>query len=222
MTASNSKGYATPFAIATDPVVFTLQVQGLSVLLYARPEAQWKGLWSLPGGFLGDTESAEECATRKLEEKTGLPPVHLEQLATYSDPDRDPRGWIPSIAYLALVPFDNLVEPADDAQWFPLDALPSLMLDHQLIINDALARIKGKLWDSNIAMGLLPNQFSLAQMRGVYEALLDRTLNAGNFQRRILAMDLLVETGTSKPARGRPAATYSWISRSPAWVRPVL
>ena len=111
MTAHNSAGYDAPVGLAADPVVFTLVDGDLSVLLARRLEEPQRGTFALPGGFVGAEESPRETAERKLREKTGVGSVHLEQLRTYSRPDRDPRGWLPSIAYLALVPPESL--PAD-------------------------------------------------------------------------------------------------------------
>jgi 8-oxo-dGTP diphosphatase len=111
MTARNSAGYNAPVGLAADPVVFTLVDGGLCVLLARRLEEPQRGTFALPGGFVGAEESPRDTAERKLREKTGVGSVHLEQLRTYASPDRDPRGWLPSIAYLALVPPESL--PAD-------------------------------------------------------------------------------------------------------------
>ena len=120
MTARNSAGYDAPVGLAADPVVFTLVDGDLCVLLARRLEEPQRGTFALPGGFVGAEESPRETAERKLREKTGVGSVHLEQLRTYASPDRDPRGWLPSIAYLALVPPESL--PADgpsgrEASW---------------------------------------------------------------------------------------------------------
>src|SRR5215208_3384387 len=133
MTARNSAGYEAPVGLAADPVVFTLVDGDLSVLLARRLEEPQRGSFALPGGFVGTEESPRQTAERKLREKTGVGAVHLEQLRTYADPDRDPRGWLPSIAYLALVPPEALPEerPADrEADWHRIDDLPRLALDH--------------------------------------------------------------------------------------------
>ena len=140
MTARNSAGYDAPVGLAADPVVFTLVDGDLSVLLARRLEEPQRGTFALPGGFVGAEESPRETAERKLREKTGVGSVHLEQLRTYASPDRDPRGWLPSIAYLALVPPESL--PADgpsgrEASWHRVDALPELALDHATVVDDA-------------------------------------------------------------------------------------
>src|SRR5687768_16934351 len=129
ITARNTAGYAAPIGLTADPVVFTLLDDRLSVLLARRLEPPQRGLFALPGGFVGTEVSPEQTAERKLREKTGVGSVHLEQLRTYAEPSRDPRGWLPSIAYLALVPPGALPDqtPAErDASWHRLEALPEL------------------------------------------------------------------------------------------------
>ena len=135
-------------------------------------------MFALPGGFVGAEESPEQTAERKLREKTGVGSVHLEQLRTYAAPERDPRGWLPSIAYLALVAPEALPErtPAErDASWHPLDALPELALDHARIVDDGLwrlrARVADKAWFMRVGGGLLPEEFTLRQAQRLYEAI---------------------------------------------------
>src|SRR6185436_5596953 len=148
--ARNSAGYDAPIGLTSDPVVFTLVEGRLSVLLARRLEEPQRGMFALPGGFVGVSETPEQTAERKLREKTGVGSVHLEQLRTYAAPDRDPRGWLPSIAYLALVPPGALPDqtPADrDASWHLLDALPELALDHVRIVDDGLWRLRARVAD---------------------------------------------------------------------------
>ena len=133
------------------------------MLLARRLEEPQRGLFALPGGFVGAEESPAQTAERKLREKTGVGSVHLEQLRTYADPRRDPRGWLPSIAYLALVRPEELPEegPAErEAGWHPVDDLPELALDHETIVDDGLwrlrARVTEKTWFLRVAGALLP------------------------------------------------------------------
>src|SRR3712207_4005871 len=144
LTATNSAGYEAPVGLSADPVVFTLVGGALAVLLARRLEPPQRGTFALPGGFVGAEESPEQTAERKLREKTGVGSAHLEQLRTYADPKRDPRGWLPSIAYMALVRPERLpaeAPPGREASWHPVDALPELALDHATIIEDALWRL---------------------------------------------------------------------------------
>ena len=216
MEATNDAGYAAPIGLAADPVVFTLLDGRLSVLLARRLEEPQRGMFALPGGFVGAEESPEQTAERKLREKTGVGSVHLEQLRTYAEPERDPRGWLPSIAYLALVPPGALPEqtPAErDASWHPLDALPELALDHARIVDDGLwrlrARIADKAWFMRVGGGLLPEEFTLSQALRLYEAIAGESLDPANFRRDVKATGLLAGTGrTRTEGPGRPGALY--------------
>src|SRR5690242_2147551 len=202
MQAHNDAGYEAPIGLTADPVVFTLLDGALCVLLARRLEEPQRGMFALPGGFVGSSEAPEQTAERKLREKTGVGSVHLEQLRTYASPTRDPRGWLPSIAYLALVGPEALPEerPAErDASWHPVAALPDLALDHATIVQDGLwrlhARVADKAWFVRVAGGLLPEEFTLRQAQLLYEALRGETVDPANFRRDVRATGLLVDTG---------------------------
>jgi 8-oxo-dGTP diphosphatase len=214
--ATNDAGYPAPIGLAADPVVFTLLDGRLSVLLARRLEEPQRGMFALPGGFVGAEESPEQTAERKLREKTGVGSVHLEQLRTYAAPDRDPRGWLPSIAYLALVAPEALPEqtPADrDASWHPLGALPELALDHARIVDDGLwrlrARVADKAWFMRVGGGLLPEEFTLRQAQRLYEAIGGEAVDPANFRRDVKATGLLSDTGKRRTeGPGRPGTLY--------------
>ena len=216
ITATNSSDYEAPIGITADPVVFTLVEDRLSVLLARRLEPPQVGEFALPGGFVGAEESPEQTAERKLREKTGVGSVHLEQLRTYAAPGRDPRGWLPSIAYMALVRPESL--PADppggrDASWHPVDDLPPLALDHARIVDDGLwrlrARVADKAWFVGVAGGLLPEEFTLGQAQRLYEALRGEPVDTANFRRDVKATGLLEDTGRlHSEGPGRPGALY--------------
>ena len=219
ITATNSSGYGAPVGITVDAVVFTLLHGKLSVLLARRAEGPHEGDWALPGGFQGATETPEQSVVRKLEEKTGMPPVYFEQLRFYGDPERDPRGWLPSVAYLSLVPCELLPEQTDtDAAWHPVDELPELPFDHLQMVADGLDRLRGKLRYSNVAMGLLPERFTARQARQVYEAILGTRLPAANFTRDLLRTGLVRATGERRAdGPGRPSEVLEFVSRSFSW-----
>ena len=214
--ATNDAGYPAPIGLAADPVVFTLLDGRLSVLLARRLEEPQRGMFALPGGFVGAEESPEQTAERKLREKTGVGSVHLEQLRTYAEPERDPRGWLPSIAYLALVPPQALPDerPAErDASWHPLDALPELALDHARIVDDGLwrlrARVADKTWFMRVGGGLLPEEFTLRQAQRLYEAIGGESVDPANFRRDVKATGLLDDTGRRRTeGPGRPGTLY--------------
>ena len=214
--ARNTAGYDAPIGLTADPVVFTLLDGRLSVLLARRLEEPQRGMFALPGGFVGTDEAPEQTAERKLREKTGVGSVHLEQLRTYADPRRDPRGWLPSIAYMALVTPETL--PADtpagrEASWHPVDALPDLALDHARLVDDGLwrlrARVADKAWFVRVGGGLLPDRFTLRQAQRLYEALRGETVDPANFRRDIKATGLVIETGDQRSeGPGRPGRIY--------------
>ncbi|MGI8622810.1 MAG: NUDIX hydrolase [Solirubrobacteraceae bacterium] len=212
MQARNSAGYAAPIGLTADPVVLTLTEAGLAVLLARRLEPPQRGMFSLPGGFVGAREAPSATAERKLREKTGVASVHLEQLRTYADPERDPRGWLPTVAFMALVPPETLSDdapPEREASWHLVSALPALALDHAQIVEDGLwrlrARVADKAWLVRVAGGLLPAEFTLAAAQRLYEALRGEPVDAANFRRDVRATGLLVETGrTVREGPGRP------------------
>ena len=214
--ATNSAGYEAPAGLYADPVVFSLVDGRLSVLLARRLEPPQIGTFGLPGGFVGTDESPEQTAERKLREKTGVASVHLEQLRTYARPDRDPRGWLPSIASMALVPPESLPSdpPAErDASWHPVDELPELALDHATIVEDALwrlrARVADKQWFVTKAVGLLPPEFTLGDAQRLYEALRGEPVDTANFRRDLIATGMLEATGAMRSeGPGRPARVY--------------
>jgi 8-oxo-dGTP diphosphatase len=167
---------------------------------------------------MNDDEPPEVTAQRKLTEKTGVGSIYLEQLQTYGEPGRDPRGWIVSIAYLALIDATVLRADATAARWFPVDDLPEVALDHGRIIADGTDRLRGKLWYSNIAVGLLPERFTMPQARRLYEAISGVTYEASNFRRELEQSGLVRSTGVVvKGVPGRPAMLYEFVERRPAW-----
>lgn len=209
-----------PFAVTVDLAVFTVREGRLHVLLVERGEAPYKGHWALPGGFVLPRESAEEAARRELAEETGLSPdtvcaFHLEQLRTYSDPDRDPRMRVVSVAYAALVP--DLPEPhgggdAARAQWWEARGLGPLAFDHDRILADAHDRIGAKLEYTCLATAFCPTEFTLGELQRVYETVWGVELDRPNFRRKVLTTTGFVQAVDGPPrrtgGRGKPAALY--------------
>lgn len=206
-TAANSEGYPAPVALRVDVVVLTVREHAPQVLTV--------GGRALPGGFVGAGEDPADTARRKLREKTGLDRAYLEQLATFGHPGRDPRGWIPTVAHLALVPPDTETDdPA--AAWVAVDA--PLAYDHREIVATAVDRVRGKLWWSNVAVGVLPGAFPLSDARTVYEAIARTTYDPATFARDLKATGLVAPTGERRSeGRGRPAALYRFASERPVW-----
>jgi 8-oxo-dGTP diphosphatase len=223
LDARNSAGYDAPIGLTADPVVFTLVDGRLGVLLARRLEEPQRGTYALPGGFVGADEAPRQTVERKLREKTGVGSVHLEQLRTYADPRRDPRGWLPSIAYLALVPSEVLPHPGPrdrEARWFDVRELPELALDHARIVEDGLWRLRYRVADKDwfvaVAGALLPDTFTLAQAQRLFEALHGEAVDAANFRRDVRATGLLEETGeTRSDGPGRPAKVLRRVVSGP-------
>ncbi|MEU1406323.1 NUDIX domain-containing protein [Streptomyces sp. NPDC005728] len=207
-----------PFAVTVDLAVLTLREGALHVLLVERGQEPYAGHWALPGGFLLPDESAETAARRELAEETGLADVsglHLEQLRTYSEPGRDPRMRVVSVAFTALLP--EPPEPrgggdAAQARWLPHDPARPLAFDHDRILADAHERIGTQLENSRVATAFCPPRFTLGELQQVYETVWGTALDRPNFRRKVLATPGFVEPvpGAARltGGRGKPAALY--------------
>jgi 8-oxo-dGTP diphosphatase len=211
--------------VAVDLAVFTVENGRLQLLLIQMKRAPFAGRWALPGGRIGARETVEEAAERELEEKTSLTRVYLEQLYTFSSPDRDPAGRCLSVAHMALIPPGRaLAHGAKYAAigWFPVDRLPPLAFDHAEIARYAIERLRAKLAYTNVAYSLLPERFPLAELQRAYEAILGRRLDPRNFRKRIVAMGLVEETGElTAGGAHRPARLFRFTLREPVEM-PVL
>ncbi len=220
-------------AVAVDLVIFTIQDADLRLLLIERDRPPFKGRWTLPGGFVrvgqgeDQGEDLEVAAARELAEETGLPrgSVYLEQLGAFGKAGRDPRLRVISVAWFALVkpelaPFVRAGGDASGAAWFSAAALDpdALAFDHAEILRAALARVRRELHRGPIAFELVPEAFSIAELRAVFEVILGERLDPGNFRRRVLRM---IDDGVLEQAPGKritaskPARVYRFV-REPA------
>lgn len=207
-----------PFAVTVDLAVFTLRAGALHVLLVERGQEPYAGRWALPGGFVRPDESAERAARRELGEETGLTDVsglHLEQLRTYSEPDRDPRMRVVSVAFAALLPDAPEAHGGSDAaqaRWTPYDSARGLAFDHDRILGDARERVGAKLEYTCLATAFCPPEFTLGELQRVYETVWGTALDRPNFRRKVLATPGFVEAvpGAARltGGRGKPAALY--------------
>lgn len=202
-------------ALTVDIVIFSLRDDRLQVLLIQRGEAPYKGMWALPGGFVRMDESLEEAALRELEEETGLEDAYLEQLFTYGEIDRDPRGRVVTVSYFALIPTDKKVrfEGGSDvnrASWFPIDMLPELAFDHAVMVGYALRRLRYKLEYSAVGFELLPDSFTLTELQETYEIILGEKLDKRNFRRRVLEAGVIETTPGMRSGEGRPARLFRY------------
>ena len=204
--------------ITVDNVIFTIINEKLQVLLVSRPIEPFKDYWTLPGGFVSENETLEEAAYKKLDEKTSVKNIYLEQLYTFSDISRDPRWRVISTAYMALIAKDNLLLKAENSGWivkfFPVNSLPKLWFDHKSIIEYAIKRLKWKLEYTNIAQYILPNKFTFSQLQKVYEIVMDQKFDVRNFRKKINKNWIIEETWEKEIwNKYRPAKLFQFSNK---------
>lgn len=199
-------------ALTTDCIIFGFDEVELKVLLIERGIEPYKGHWAFPGGFVQMDETTEEGAKRELFEETGLQNIFIEQLFTFSDVDRDPRGRVVSVAYYALVNLkDHHAIAGDDAKtarWFSVKDIPPLAFDHDQVFRMAMYRLKGKIRYQPIGFELLPKKFTFTELQHLYEVILEIKLDRRNFRKKILKMDLLIELDEKQENVAHKAATF--------------
>lgn len=217
---------------SVDLVIFTARDGCLQVLLVQRPQGPdepFPGRWALPGGFvnLDQDASLEDCARRKLAEKTGLTAPYLEQLGSWGNRDRDPRGWSATHVYFALLPLAGL-QPrkganAADVAWHPVQGEgveQELAFDHGPILATALARLRGKAEYTSLPVYLLPEEFTLPELQQAYEIVLGRPVDKSGFRTRVLAAELVLPIDKQRGGGYRPAQLYRLQARGELVVFP--
>lgn len=202
--------------MTVDIVIFTLKAGSLQVLLVKRGVAPFEGQYAIPGGFIRGDESLEEAALRELHEETGVRNVFLEQLYTFGDPKRDPRGRVITVAYYALIASDKLSlaagADAAEAQWFPASSVPPLAFDHKSILDYALERLRNKLEYTTVGFQLLPEKFTLGELQAVYEAILGRPLDKRNFRRKLALLGILKPLREWQRTGRKPAQLFRFAT----------
>ena len=211
--------------VAADVAAFAYLGGAMNVLLVRRRYKPFESYWALPGGGLEDDETLEQAAVRELREETGVEDVYLEQLATFSELDRDPRGRVISCCYLALVeaapsrwrrartPARRSGAPCSRCST-RCERGSTLAFDHDSILQYARRRLAYKLEYQNVAWSLLPETFTMSELRHVYEAGIGRAFEPNNFRRIALGWGVLAEAG-ERPTGGRPAALYRFADKRP-------
>ena len=195
-------------SVTTDCVIFGFDGTKLNVLLVERGVEPYKGRWALPGGFLKMDESAETGARRELFEETGLKTGYIRQFHTFTDPERDPRERVITIAFYALVRISEVQggDVAAQAGWFPVDNVPALAFDHDLILRRATDELRKQIHFEPIGFELLPEQFTMKQLQHLYEAILGVTFDRRNFYNKMLKLGILTELDEKVPLPNRKLA----------------
>ena len=201
-----------PVICTVDVVLLTLKNQALHVALLKRNNEPFAGMPALPGGYIHTQKdkTAWEAAARVLMSKTGIISPYLEQLATYSGADRDPRGWSMSIVYYALIPLELLPIDNNGVLLAPVNKLPKMPFDHKGIVDLAVSRVRSKSQYSSLPVYLCGERVTLPQLQAVYEAVLGEPINKVSFRRKMDELGMLepiegeLETGSAH----RPAQVY--------------
>jgi 8-oxo-dGTP diphosphatase len=202
--------------VAVDIVIFSLLDSSLRVLLIKRGIPPFKGRMAIPGGFVHADESLERAALRELKEETGVREVFLEQLYSFGEPRRDPRGRVVSVAYYALIPGDRKLKAGSDAAvagWFPVNKLPALAFDHRRIVDYARERLRNKLEYTSVGFQLLPPKFSLPELQAVYETILGKELDKRNFRKKMDLLGILKPLNEWRRTGRKPARLYSFVGK---------
>lgn len=201
--------------ISVDAVVFGYESGTISVLLIQRKYDPFKGKWAIPGGFVLNHESLEEAVERELQEETGVQINYLEQLYSFGNPSRDPRGRVVSVAYFALVRPNTFKifasTDAEQVQWFNINELPELSFDHQEILDKAIQRLQSKITYEPLGFELLDKKFPFSDLEKLYTTLLGRDIDRRNFRKKIIGLNVLDELDEKAlKGSGRPANLFQF------------
>ena len=202
--------------IAVDAIVFGYKNNSLYVLLIEQQFGSAEKYWAVPGGLVKNDESLSDAVMRELHEETNVQLTFMEQLYTFGDDVfRDSRNRVISVAYYALVNASNLEikadSDADHVRWCPINVIPSLAFDHNLIIEKAISRLKAKLTYEPIGFDLLPEEFLFSDLENLYCTILEKEIDRRNFRKKILSYGFLEETEHFSPVKsGRPAKLFKF------------
>lgn len=189
-------------SLAVDIVVFGYSNNILSVLLLNRKEEPFKDTWTLPGAFLQLEETFLDTCSRVLQTKLGMDCIYLEQLYSFDEPDRDPRGRVIAVAYYALVNPEKVAVTAgtmaNDVQWFPVRKIPKLGFDHKKMFAAALQRLRSKILYFPVGFQLLDDLFTMPELHQLYECILDTPIDRRNFTRKIIDSEYVIQTGQKR------------------------
>ncbi|ATL47303.1 DNA mismatch repair protein MutT [Chitinophaga caeni] len=180
--------------VAVDCIIFGFEDGKLKLLIMKRKVDPMAGAWSLVGGFVQDNESTDEAAARVLKQTTGMDHIYMDQLHTYGDVNRDTGARVISVTYYALIRIkehDRILANDHGAHWLSLHQIPPLIFDHSVMLQHALDKLRDKAHTYPVGFELLPEKFTLPQLRNLYEEIYQRELDKRNFRKKILAMNIL-------------------------------
>lgn len=197
--------------LSIDCIIYSFHEDKIHILLVRHAEGISIGKWGLPGGYVRENEGLDEAATRILKLHTGLGDIYLEQLKAFGEVDRFPEERVITISFFALVKYEDIHlvpgESVYEVKWFALGEHPKLIFDHNYILEFALTRLKQIVRHEPIGFKLLPKEFTLLQLQSLYEAILNIKFDKPNFRRKLLKMNLLVETNHKQKNVSHRAAT---------------
>ena len=199
------------FLFAVDCIIFGYDGQELKLLVIQRSFEPFKGKWSLVGGFVGESESAEGAAARVLKELTGLDGLYMEQLHAFTEPDRDSVERTVSIAYFALIDIQKYKQQINEDYhpvWFPINQLPQLIFDHSAFVELAKEKLRYKAALHPLLFELLPAKFTMPQLQSLYQAVYNTEFDKGNFNRKLLSTKLLVKLKDKDKLNSKKGAFY--------------
>lgn len=205
------------FLVAVDCIIFGFDGFEYKLLLIQRGIAPEKQKWSLMGGFVGRDETVEAAANRVLKTLTGLEDVYMEQLSTFSEPDRDPVERTIAVAFFALIDIHKYQEQINNkyfAQWFPLKDIPNLIFDHSKMVEKAISQLRYKAAFHPILFELLPSKFTIPQLQNLYEGLYNTTFDKRNFSRKLLSTSLLIKQNEKDKENSKKGAYYYKLNKT--------
>lgn len=201
----------TRFLVAVDCIVFGFDGTEYKLLLIQRGFAPEKEKWSLMGGFVQPEESLDEAASRILKQLTGLQDIYLEEMKSFSKPNRDPIERVIAVTYVALIDIKKYQQQINDdfhARWFPMKEHPKLIFDHQEMVEIALDKLRYKAAFQPILFELLPEKFTLPQLQTMYEGLYNTKFDKRNFTRKLLSTNLLKKEKDKDKLSSKKGAFY--------------
>lgn len=209
--------HQTRILVAVDCILFGFDGQQLQLLLIKRGFEPMKNHWSLMGGFVQPRESTDDAANRILKQLTGLEGIYLEQLHSFSHPERDPIERTISVSYFALIDIRQYQQQLTDqfqAHWFPMQEIPNLIFDHNDMVKMARQRLRYKAAMHPVLFELLPQKFTLPVLQHLFEDMYETSFDQGNFSRKMLSTGLLIKQKEKDKTGSKKGAYYYKLNKA--------